>query len=85
MMKTALALAGLSLLTATPVLARGDAKPAPLPSPNAAGMEKGAAAKPMRYCVINKQDTGTIIVRKVCRTRDDWLGRGFDPLDPNGE
>jgi len=39
------------------------------------------AQSPMtRYCVIVPHTTGSIIDRKICHTRDEWLVTGFDPL-----
>ena len=32
-----------------------------------------------RYCVVDTL-TGSRIPTKQCRTRDDWLKRGFDPI-----
>ncbi len=41
----------------------------------------GSAAKSRetRYCYL-ADTTGSRIQRKECRTRDQWLARGFDPL-----
>ena len=33
----------------------------------------------MRYCV-KIERTGSRMARKECRTRAEWLDRGFDPL-----
>lgn len=39
-----------------------------------------AQAKPtQRYCVMS-ETTETRIQRKVCKTRQEWLAEGFDPL-----
>lgn len=55
----------------------------------AAELQPGVAIAPVsaptaspntRYCVVVKATTGTIIDRKVCRTRDQWLAQGVDPL-----
>ena len=47
------------------------------------GMEApGASAGPTkatRYCVV-ATFTGSHIEKKTCLTRDEWLKRGFDPL-----
>jgi len=47
------------------------------------GMETpGASAgstKPIRYCVI-ATFTGSQVEKKTCLTREEWLKRGFDPL-----
>ncbi len=36
-------------------------------------------AKPTRYCVV-ATFTGSRVEKKTCLTRDEWLKRGFDPL-----
>ena len=41
-----------------------------------------ATSKDTRYCIIDRI-TGSIIERKVCKTRDQWLAQGVDPLAPN--
>lgn len=47
------------------------------------GMEAQEACaghtKPTRYCVV-ATFTGSRIEKKTCLTRDEWLKRGFDPL-----
>lgn len=50
------------------------AVPAQAPSPDAAKEAK-------KYCVVDTL-SGSRIARKVCLTRDDWMKRGFDPLNP---
>ena len=35
--------------------------------------------KPSRYCVA-ETFTGSHVIKKTCLTRDEWLKRGFDPL-----
>jgi hypothetical protein len=74
-MKTLTTLAGLSLIAATPALA--DPKP-PVPANAPAG--KADASEKTRYCVMTQPTTGSLITRKVCQTRADWLRDGFDPL-----
>ncbi|HEX8383171.1 MAG TPA: hypothetical protein VF592_07335 [Sphingomonas sp.] len=36
-------------------------------------------SKQVRYCVMGTM-TSSRIARKTCRTRDEWLANGFDPL-----
>ena len=47
------------------------------------GMEVPEASagptKPTRYCVV-ATFTGSHVEKKTCLTRDEWLKRGFDPL-----
>ena len=38
------------------------------------------AKKPTRYCV-ETVPTGSHMLRKYCHTREEWLRRGFDPLE----
>ena len=40
-----------------------------------------AADRPQRYCVIDSI-TGSMISRRICQTREQWLAQGFDPLAP---
>lgn len=35
--------------------------------------------KDTRYCIVDRI-TGSILERKVCKTRDQWLAQGVDPL-----
>jgi hypothetical protein len=37
------------------------------------------ASKPVRYCIVG-QVTGSRLPIKECRSREDWLAQGFDPL-----
>lgn len=68
-------IAGAVLALAVPALAA---------SPD--GASNGATATPaqakptQRYCVMY-DSTGTRIQRKVCKTREEWLAEGFDPLE----
>ena len=42
--------------------------------------QEAPKAKETRYCV-EGPSTGTLLVRKVCKTREEWIAReGFDPL-----
>jgi hypothetical protein len=42
-------------------------------------------AKEKRYCVMGTT-TGTLIPRKTCKTRDQWIAQqGFDPLDSKSD
>lgn len=58
---------------------------APTPTPDAGGGGGGGGAGDKagtrRYCVIDSM-TGSRIPKKICMTRKEWLGRGFDPLAP---
>lgn len=73
-------------LTAPVAVAAKDAPvvKAPAAATAAASPERGTArterADALRYC-IKDTVTGSRISRKECRTRSDWLARGFDPLE----
>ena len=41
--------------------------------------QSAGPAKPTRYCVV-ATFTGSHVEKKTCLTRDEWLKRGFDPL-----
>lgn len=72
--------AALSVLATVPVAA---ATAGPSAAPTAAPVDAtlaGQARPNTRYCVLIPAETGTIINRKVCHTRDQWLATGFDPL-----
>ena len=65
---------------ASPVVAR-EARPAAAPTAETAqAAEAPRAASPaQKYCVVNVV-TGSRIEHKTCKTRDEWLDQGFDPL-----
>jgi len=69
------AASGMLAIVATPVTAS-------VKNSNEQTQATGADAKPApaKYCVVDSS-TGTRIPKKVCLTRDDWLKRGFDPLE----
>lgn len=73
-------------LTAPVAVAAKDAPvvKAPAAATAAVSPERGTArterADTLRYC-IKDTVTGSRISRKECRTRSDWLARGFDPLE----
>ena len=68
----------LSIAATAPVAAR-DARPAPDASAAKTSEAPTSATPHVRYCVIDTP-TGSRIDRKVCKTRDEWLKEGFDPL-----
>lgn len=70
MITIALSAISLALAGSTP-----DAGAAPAAQPPAAA--ESTAAK--RYCV-KETPTGSILGNKVCRTRDEWLKKGYDPI-----
>lgn len=55
--------------------------------PAIATTEQAQAAAPVRlrrYCISDRRE-GAPRRPKICRTRDDWRARGFDPLVAIGE
>ena len=45
-----------------------------------AGVDQTAAAA-KKYCIVDSP-TGSRLTKKSCRTRDEWMKRGVDPLAP---
>lgn len=37
------------------------------------------APRVKRYCIIDRRE-GSLLKGKICRTRDEWRSRGFDPV-----
>lgn len=73
-----IALAGAALV-ASPALA-AEAKTPAGKSPELSSTSAEPAPN-QRYCVVS-QITGSRIDNRECRTRAEWLKRGFDPLAP---
>lgn len=76
-----LATAAVLSVAASPVIA-GENRPAAAPTaeaPQAATNSARVATSKTKYCILD-QFTGSRIPVKTCKTRDDWLARGFDPL-----
>jgi hypothetical protein len=70
-----------AMLATTASAQAADAKDQPVASATDTGGAQ--AATPKRYC-IKDTPTGTRIEKKTCKTREEWLDTGFDPLKPNG-
>ncbi|MBB5715809.1 hypothetical protein [Sphingomonas aerophila] len=87
MSKTLLTLAAFGLLASANASADPrEPKPAPSASPatndGSLADRTASASQSRRYCIVAGDITGTRINRKICRTRDEWMKQGFDPLDP---
>lgn len=70
-----------ALAALSPAATRAD-QPVPAAdtaAPAAAPRAATRAAKPTKYC-IEWNETGLRIPRSECRTREQWLKDGFDPL-----
>ena len=68
----------------SPVIAR-EARPAAAPTteaPQAAPTGARVATSKTKYCIVDTV-TGSRIPVKTCKTRGEWLDRGFDPLANN--
>ncbi|WP_298091797.1 hypothetical protein [uncultured Sphingomonas sp.] len=64
-----------------PVVKAPTAVAAPSAAANAErGTVRANRSDTVRYC-IKDFVTGSRIARKECRTRADWMDRGFDPLE----
>lgn|GEM_PF-6338801 len=49
-----------------------------------AGQAPAPTVRVKRYCISDRRENAPSR-RKVCRTRDDWRARGFDPLVAIGQ
>lgn len=77
------AIAGVLLAAAAPVQAGTPDSPGGTTSAGSAGtIVKESPGPKTKYCVVDAA-TGSRIPLKVCRTREEWLDRGFDPTAPN--
>jgi hypothetical protein len=74
--------AGVMLAATAPVQAGTPDSPGGTVSAGTAGaggtIPKALPGPKTKYCVVD-ETTGSRIPRKVCLTRQEWLGRGFDP------
>lgn len=73
--------ASLLSVAASPVIA-SETRPTAAPTteaPQASATTARVTSSKTKYCVID-EITGSRIPIKTCKTRDDWLDRGFDPL-----
>lgn len=72
----AVALAGVVLSPAA-MAREPKAEPAAASTTNADAQPKADT----RYCIVDTV-TGSRIPQKVCKTRQQWMAEGFDPLNP---
>ena len=79
MIKTATFALTAALLTAASPAFADLAKTAADPSSQPTEIAIKPAAKPVQYCV-EEQLTGSMLKRRICNTRDQWMAQGFDPL-----
>ncbi|MBS0283227.1 hypothetical protein [Sphingomonas sp. 67-36] len=63
----------LTAAIAVPAAARTVAPPAPVPT------STDTPSPTQRICVVDTP-TGSLVTRKVCRTRAEWNNMGMDPL-----
>lgn len=52
----------------------------PVDAAAAGGLSSQALDPNTRFCVVSKI-TGSLIARRQCQTRQQWLEAGYDPLD----
>lgn len=50
-----------------------------LPTVAAAQVASAPPVRVKRYCIKDRRE-GADVGPKICRTRDDWRARGFDPV-----
>jgi hypothetical protein len=85
MIKTVIAaFAGTLIAAASPAVARNDVPSAASTASTVAAASTetqvpAKASKAKRYCVEDTV-TGSRLPRRSCRTREEWLAEGFDPL-----
>jgi hypothetical protein len=65
------------LITAT-------AAPAQQPASNTVAPKEQRSGANQTYCIEFKDDTGSHVSRRECRTRKDWKSRGVDVDDLQG-
>ena len=75
----------MSMIALAAALLAAAPEPAPAPAPiapvAAAETMSASNAEAQRYCVLHTP-TGSLIERKACHTRAEWVARGTDPLAP---
>ena len=85
MLKITITLATVALVGTSPAFARDRIKAPVLATSVAAsgvgasGVEVAAVSDRQRYCIV-ETPTGSHIQKKVCKSRAEWLGEGFDPI-----
>jgi hypothetical protein len=59
------------------------------PAPTAAPAQAATPAKPKKICKVDDADSGSHMVRRVCRTAEEWaqspLGNGHSGVSISGE
>lgn len=65
---------------ATPAMAKSDPTTEPRPQSDQAQQESAKGSKQKLYCVVDTL-TGSRLHTKTCRTREQWIATGFDPLE----
>ena len=72
-----------SVAFAIGMLVTATAAPAQQPTGNTVAKEQRAGAN-QTYCIEFKDDTGSHVSRRECRTRKDWKSRGVDVDEVQG-
>lgn len=75
-----LAAALLAGAAVTPAMAKSDPTTEPRPQSDQAQQESAKGSKQKLYCVVETL-TGSRLRTKDCRTREQWIATGFDPLE----
>lgn len=77
--------AALGIVAASAVQASDPVTVSPIPAIAAIEQAQPAApVRPRRYCISDRRE-GAPRRPKICRTRDEWRARGFDPLVAIGQ
>lgn len=48
-------------------------------APEAPAQPVATTPRVKRYCILDRRE-GSLQKDKICRTRDEWRARGFDPI-----
>nr|WP_294811263.1 hypothetical protein [uncultured Sphingomonas sp.] len=64
----------------SPAMAKSDPTTEPKPQSDQVQQESAKESKQKLYCVVDTL-TGSHLRTKECRTREQWIATGFDPLE----
>lgn len=73
-----------SVAFAIGMLVTATAAPAQQPTGNTVAPKEQRAGANQTYCIEFKDDTGSHVSRRECRTRKDWKSRGVDVDEVQG-
>ena len=70
----------INLILTAVTLASAPVSATPRVAPEAAPTTAAAPKDTKRYCVV-ETNLDSLIPKRVCRSRSEWLSHGFDPLE----